>query len=241
MVALRAGRGIGSLAIHSALDELRSGRLVRALPGYRLQLLDVCAIHVSRQFTGAKVRIFLDHLRSTLPPAPSADEQALEALDAMAMQARSEVWQAAAHPPFSVGSCHVEEGKMNVRSMIVVAGVAMASSLACYAQSAAPDTAAPGAQAAQAAPAQASPKAAKKAERAANRAFAKKVRLAVMKSPGIGDAQVTVFAKAKTGEVTLAGVITDQSQDRAAVEAARGVQGVTSVTSKLGLRLEGGQ
>ncbi|MGZ2748234.1 BON domain-containing protein [Burkholderia stagnalis] len=128
---------------------------------------------------------------------------------------------------------------MKVRSMIVVAGAAMASSLACYAQSAAPDAAAPGAQSAQAAPA--SPKAAKKAERAANRAFAKKVRLAIMKSPGIGDAQVTVFAKAKTGEVTLAGVITDQSQDRAAVEAARGVQGVTSVTSKLGLRLEGGQ
>lgn len=88
MVALRAGRGIGSLAIYSALDELRSGRLVRVLPDYRLQLLDVYAIYVSRQFMDAKVRTFLDHLRSTLPPALGADEQALEA---MAMQARSEV------------------------------------------------------------------------------------------------------------------------------------------------------
>ncbi|TCW85370.1 transporter [Burkholderia sp. SRS-46] len=130
---------------------------------------------------------------------------------------------------------------MNVRSMIVVAGVAMVSSLACHAQSAAPDAMAPGAQAAPEASAPASPKAVKKAERAANRAFAKTVRQAIMKSPGIGNAQVTVFAKAKTGEVTLAGLVTDESQGRAAVEAARHVQGVTSVTSKLGLRLEGGQ
>ena len=62
-----------------------------------------------------------------------------------------------------------------------------------------------------------------------------------MKAPGIGNAQVTVFAKAKTGDVTLAGLITDESQDRVAVDAARQVPGVTSVKSKLQLRLEGGQ
>lgn len=83
--------------------------------------------------------------------------------------------------------------------------------------------------------------AAKKAERAADRAFAKKVRQAIVRAPGVGHAQVTVFANAKTGDVTLAGQITDESQDRAAVDAARRVPGVTSVKSRLQLRLEGGQ
>ncbi|KHK58147.1 transporter [Burkholderia sp. A9] len=123
---------------------------------------------------------------------------------------------------------------MKSRLMIIVAGIVALSSVTCYAQSATPDTPA-------AKPAAASPRAAKKAERQENRAFAKKVRQAIVKAPGIGNAQVTVFAKAKTGEVTLAGLITDQSQDKAAVDAARQVPGVTSVTSKLELRLEGGQ
>ncbi|RQZ19762.1 BON domain-containing protein [Burkholderia sp. Bp9031] len=123
---------------------------------------------------------------------------------------------------------------MKSRFMIVVAGIVALTSVTCYAQSSAPD-----AQTAKSATT--SPRSAKKAERVENRAFAKKVRQAIVKAPGIGNAQVTVFAKAKTGEVTLAGMITDEAQDKAAVEAARKVPGVTSVTSKLELRMEGGQ
>ncbi|MBP0607612.1 BON domain-containing protein [Burkholderia cenocepacia] len=122
---------------------------------------------------------------------------------------------------------------MKSRFAIVVAGFVALSPLAGHAQSAAPT--APAEQAA------ASPRAAKKAERATDRAFAKKVRQAIVRAPGVGNAQVTVFAKAKTGDVTLAGKIADESQDRAAVDAARQVPGVTSVKSKLQLRLEGGQ
>ncbi|KVF58992.1 MULTISPECIES: BON domain-containing protein [Burkholderia] len=125
---------------------------------------------------------------------------------------------------------------MKSRFAIVVAGFVALSPLAGQAQSAAPT-----APAEQAASAAASPRAAKKAERAADRAFAKKVRQAIARAPGVGNAQVTVFAKAKTGDVTLAGQIADESQDRAAVDAARQVPGVTSVKSKLQLRLEGGQ
>ncbi|MFH5252716.1 BON domain-containing protein [Burkholderia semiarida] len=126
---------------------------------------------------------------------------------------------------------------MKSRFAIVVAGFVALSPLAGHAQSA---TAA--APAEQAASAPASPRAAKKAERAADRAFAKKVRQAIVRAPGVGHAQViTVFANAKTGDVTLAGQITDESQDRAAVDAARRVPGVTSVKSRLQLRLEGGQ
>ncbi|MBR8091601.1 BON domain-containing protein [Burkholderia cenocepacia] len=125
---------------------------------------------------------------------------------------------------------------MKSRFAIVVAGFVALSPLAGHAQSAAPT-----APAEQAASAAASPRAAKKAERAADRAFAKKVRQAIARAPGVCNAQVTVFAKAKTGDVTLAGQIADESQDRAAVDAARQVPGVTSVKSKLQLRLEGGQ
>ncbi|MEB2608803.1 BON domain-containing protein [Burkholderia cenocepacia] len=125
---------------------------------------------------------------------------------------------------------------MKSRFAIVVAGFVALSPLAGHAQSAAPTP-----PAEQAASAAASPRAAKKAERAADRAFAKKVRQAIARAPGVGNAQVTVFAKAKTGDVTLAGQIADESQDRAAVDAARQVPGVTSVKSKLQLRLEGGQ
>ncbi|MEB2486261.1 BON domain-containing protein [Burkholderia multivorans] len=123
---------------------------------------------------------------------------------------------------------------MKPRLMIVVAGIVALTSVTCYAQSATPDT-----QTVK--PTVTSSRSAKKAERSENRAFAKKVHQAIVKAPGIGNAQVTVFAKAKTGEVTLAGMITDESQDKVAVEAARRVPGVTSVTSKLELRMEGGQ
>ncbi|NDV75264.1 LysR family transcriptional regulator [Burkholderia cenocepacia] len=81
-IALRAGLGIGSLAIYSAIDDLRSGRLVRVLPDYRLTMLDVYAMYASRRFLDAKVRTFVDHLRATLSPALKADTRALDALAA---------------------------------------------------------------------------------------------------------------------------------------------------------------
>ncbi|WP_175780240.1 LysR family transcriptional regulator [Burkholderia anthina] len=76
-IALRAGLGIGSLAIYSVIDDLRSGQLVRVLPDYRLTMLDVYAMYASRRFLDAKVRTFVDHVRATLAPALQADERAL--------------------------------------------------------------------------------------------------------------------------------------------------------------------
>ncbi|AFQ48654.1 LysR family transcriptional regulator [Burkholderia sp. A9] len=81
-IALRAGMGIGSLAIYSVIDDLRSGKLVRVLPDYRLTMLDVYAMYISRQFMDAKIRTFLDHLRMTLSPALEADENALNSIAA---------------------------------------------------------------------------------------------------------------------------------------------------------------
>jgi DNA-binding transcriptional LysR family regulator len=80
LLALRSGLGIGSLAIYSVIDDLQSGRLVRVLPDYRLTMLDVCAMYVSRQFMDAKMRTLLEHMRKTLSPALQADEQAMNSI-----------------------------------------------------------------------------------------------------------------------------------------------------------------
>ncbi|MBN3773152.1 MULTISPECIES: BON domain-containing protein [Burkholderia] len=140
---------------------------------------------------------------------------------------------------------------MKIR-LAFVAGCVALSPILVHAQSGAPNADVSGPQHVTTSPAaspvtsqspspSAAARSAKKADRAADRAFAKKVRQAITKAPGIGGAQVTVFAKAKTGDVTLAGQITDQSQDQVAVDAARQVPGVTSVKSRLQLRLEGSQ
>ncbi|AYQ42146.1 transporter [Burkholderia aenigmatica] len=140
---------------------------------------------------------------------------------------------------------------MKIR-LAVVAGCVALSPILVHAQSGAPNADVSGPQRVTPSPAassvaspspspSAAARSAKKADRAADRAFAKKVRQAITKAPGIGGAQVTVFAKAKTGDVTLAGQITDPSQDQVAVEAARQVPGVTSVKSRLQVRLEGSQ
>ena len=79
----------------------------------------------------------------------------------------------------------------------------------------------------------------KKAEHAANRNFARRVRQTLNKTKGLEDSDIVVFAMAKTGQVTLAGFIQTEDQDQIATAAAGKVQGVTSVTSKLTLQEEG--
>jgi osmotically-inducible protein OsmY len=76
----------------------------------------------------------------------------------------------------------------------------------------------------------------KKAERAANRLFARNVHLALNKTKGLEGADIAVFANSRTGEVILGGFIESQDQERIATEAAGKVPGVKSVTSKIVLR-----
>jgi hyperosmotically inducible protein len=80
----------------------------------------------------------------------------------------------------------------------------------------------------------------KKSVRAANRAFSKTIQKAIFKTRGLEQATISVFGNAKTGHVTLAGQIMSEDQDGLAVDAAKQVQGVTSVSSKLTLREQGG-
>jgi hyperosmotically inducible periplasmic protein len=80
------------------------------------------------------------------------------------------------------------------------------------------------------------PVASKKAERTANRLFARKVHQALNKTKGLGGADIAVFANARTGEVILGGFIDTQDQEHLATEAASKVPGVKSVTSKIVMR-----
>jgi hyperosmotically inducible protein len=73
----------------------------------------------------------------------------------------------------------------------------------------------------------------KKARRAENRRFSRAVQHAIYGDRTVGDAEVLVFGNAATGKVVLVGYVYDPIQGRAAVSAARQVEGVTDVTSEL--------
>jgi osmotically-inducible protein OsmY len=67
------------------------------------------------------------------------------------------------------------------------------------------------------------------------------VQQAIYKSKSLGEAEISALATASTGKVILTGMIMDPKQEQVATNAAQGVQGVTSVTSKLTLYEQGGQ
>jgi DNA-binding transcriptional LysR family regulator len=79
-----AGMGIGVLPISSIGSQLASGRLVRVLPGYRLDELNVYALYPSRQYLDAKIRTWIEFLKEELPPELAADLAMLEPGDAVA-------------------------------------------------------------------------------------------------------------------------------------------------------------
>jgi hyperosmotically inducible protein len=126
---------------------------------------------------------------------------------------------------------------MNSKNMVVgIAATALLSTVA-YAQTPATNSMSQDSATNAAAPDQVP--STKKAERAANWALAKRVTHSLHKAAGLNDTNIVVFAKAKTGQVTLAGFIRSEDQDHIATAAVGKVQGVSSVTSKLTLQEEG--
>ncbi|WP_233847525.1 BON domain-containing protein [Paraburkholderia sp. HD33-4] len=77
----------------------------------------------------------------------------------------------------------------------------------------------------------ASAAAAVKAGKAANHELNRKVRHALTKTQGLDVSHIAV--RVRGGAVTLTGTVPDQGQADKAAEAAKGVEGVTSVTNKL--------
>ena len=62
-VAIKRGAGIGLLAGFSAIEDLRSGALVRVLPDYHTEERNVYAVYTSRQFVDAKISRFVEVLK----------------------------------------------------------------------------------------------------------------------------------------------------------------------------------
>ncbi|RDV00495.1 BON domain-containing protein [Trinickia dinghuensis] len=83
------------------------------------------------------------------------------------------------------------------------------------------------------------PTAAKKAQRAANRELAHRVREQLSHTQGLENTSIVVFAMADTGKIVLAGLIQEANQDQIASDAAKQVQGVSAVNSQMTIREEG--
>ena len=72
--AISSGMGVGVLPIYAAIEGLRNGTLVRMLPEYRLQELNLYAIYPSRQYLDAKIKTWVEYLRGSLPDILAAHE-----------------------------------------------------------------------------------------------------------------------------------------------------------------------
>ncbi|MGS0895729.1 LysR family transcriptional regulator [Burkholderia stagnalis] len=68
-IAVREGAGIGLLPDFVADDGLRSGALVRVLPGYRSPEIGVFVVYASRQLLDAKTRAWVDFMKAALRDA----------------------------------------------------------------------------------------------------------------------------------------------------------------------------
>jgi DNA-binding transcriptional LysR family regulator len=71
--AIRTGSGIGILPAAYALPGLRDGTLVRVLPQYTHQELNLFALHPSRKYVDAKMRTWIDFLEEHVPATLAAD------------------------------------------------------------------------------------------------------------------------------------------------------------------------
>lgn len=78
--ALRAGAGIGMLVTYSAVDDLRSGALVRVLPQFRLRPFNVYVVYMPLRYPDAKTRTLIEHLRASLSPALVDVQEKVETL-----------------------------------------------------------------------------------------------------------------------------------------------------------------
>lgn len=76
-VAIREGMGIGPLHVAAALPGLKDGSLVRVLPEFHLQPLNIYALYASRQYVDAKIKSFVDFLYDRMPTMLTEQDTAL--------------------------------------------------------------------------------------------------------------------------------------------------------------------
>jgi DNA-binding transcriptional LysR family regulator len=76
-VAIRKGMGVGALPLHAAIEGLRDGSLVRVLPDHTLNTMNIYALYPSRRYVDAKIKTWVQCLRTHLPEAISQDAELL--------------------------------------------------------------------------------------------------------------------------------------------------------------------
>ncbi|MFJ3469035.1 LysR family transcriptional regulator [Pseudomonas sp. NPDC090203] len=74
-IAIKNGMGIGVQPIASAVEGLKAGTLLRVLPDYHLEELNLYAIYPSRKFVDAKIKTWVEFLKSSIPDRLAADEK----------------------------------------------------------------------------------------------------------------------------------------------------------------------
>jgi DNA-binding transcriptional LysR family regulator len=72
-VALYDGMGIGALPTLTVRSAFRSGALVRVLPEYRLQELNIYMLYASRLYLDAKIRTWMDFFKTWIATALQED------------------------------------------------------------------------------------------------------------------------------------------------------------------------
>jgi DNA-binding transcriptional LysR family regulator len=78
--ALHENMGIGALPTLTVLPAFRAGTLVRVLPQYQLQPLNIFAVYPSRQFLDAKIKTWVEFLREWIRVALTTDDAELRGL-----------------------------------------------------------------------------------------------------------------------------------------------------------------
>jgi DNA-binding transcriptional LysR family regulator len=78
--ALLEGMGIGALPMFAVRSLIRSGALVRVLPEYHLQTLNVFAVYASRQYLDAKIKTWIAFLRERMKEVIDNDEAEMRGL-----------------------------------------------------------------------------------------------------------------------------------------------------------------
>nr|BFE94433.1 LysR family transcriptional regulator [Pseudomonas brassicacearum subsp. brassicacearum] len=71
----------GVLPVYAAIEGLRNGTLVRVMPNYRSQELNLYAIYPSRQYLDAKIKTWVEYLRGSLPEILAAHQSELAAYE----------------------------------------------------------------------------------------------------------------------------------------------------------------
>jgi DNA-binding transcriptional LysR family regulator len=82
VAALREGMGIGALPTLAIRSSFRSGALVRVLPDYYLQQLNIYAVYASRQYLDAKIKTWIECVREWIAEAVTTDEASIGTLAA---------------------------------------------------------------------------------------------------------------------------------------------------------------